>query len=139
MKNEEIAKKIKENIEEIEHMGGEITHIEEREQCMKIHYKDHNCDCYGGFLKVRTVKFQKEERKERENKKEKPQSGRLCPHCGNRIEKKHKFCPQCGQKIPKEEKKPQKLIGLCPHCGNKIGEKYTFCPHCGQKVIEVIK
>lgn len=128
----EFAKKIKENIEEIEHMGGEITHIEEKEQCMKIHYKDHNCDCYGGFLKVRTVKFQKEEIKK--PKTPKPQRGECCPHCGNRVERKHKFCPQCGQKIEKKEK-PQNGIKFCPHCGQKIGKNNKFCPHCGQKTI----
>lgn len=93
-----IEEKIAKNIKEIEHIGGEITNIEEKENGdIKIHYKDHNCDCYGGFLKVRTIT--KEEKKEKEKKKEKPQSGRFCPHCGNRIEKKYKFCPQCGQKI----------------------------------------
>ena len=130
MKIYEIRENIKENIEEIERMGGEITHIEKEEKYAKIYFKDHNCDAYGGFYKVRTVKFQKEERKIA--KTPKVQMGELCPHCGNRIEKKHKFCPQCGQKIEKKEK--QNGIKFCPHCGQKIGENNIFCPHCGQKI-----
>ena len=130
MKIYEIRENIKKNIEEIERMGGEITNIEEKVDCVKIHFKDHNCDCYGGFLKVRTVKFQKEESKTQ--KTPKPQRGECCPHCGNRIEKKHKFCPQCGQKIEKKEK--ENGIKFCPHCGQKIGKNNIFCPHCGQKV-----
>lgn len=86
MKNE-IAK----NVKEIERIGGEITNIEEKVDCVKIHFKDHNCDCYGGFLKVRTVKFQ--------GIKPQKERGEFCPHCGNRIEEKYKFCPQCGQKV----------------------------------------
>ena len=124
MKENEKNKIIETEIKEIEKIGGEITNIEKEENICKIHYKDHNCDAYGGFCKVRTVKFQKEE--------EKPQSGEVCPHCGNRIEKKHKFCPQCGQKIEKKEK--QNGIKFCPHCGQKIGENNIFCPHCGQKI-----
>ena len=125
-----INKMIEKEINEIERMGGEITHIEKEEGFAKIHFKDHNCDAYGGFCKVRTVKFQ-EERKTT-TPKPKPQSGELCPHCGNRIERKHKFCPQCGQKIEKE--KQQNRIIFCPHCGQKIGENNIFCPQCGQKI-----
>lgn len=132
MNKKEINEIMEKNIKDIERMGGEITHIEKRETYGKIHFKDHFCDCYGGFYKVRTVKFQKEERKT-PTPKPKPQSGELCPHCGNRIERKHKFCPQCGQKITKEEK-PQNGIKFCPHCGQKIGENNKFCPHCGQKI-----
>lgn len=122
MNKKEINKMIEKEIKKIEHIGGEITNIKKEEKYAKIYFKDHNCDAYGGFYKVRTVKFQKEEIKK--PKTPKPQSGECCPHCGNRIEKKHKFCPQCGQKIEKKEK-PQNGI--------------KFCPHCGQKVIEVIK
>lgn len=124
-------KMIEKEIKKIEYIGGEITNIEEKVDCVKIHFKDHNCDCYGGFYKVRTVKFQKEEIKK--PKTPKPQSGECCPHCGNRVERKHKFCPQCGQKIEKKEK-PQNGIKFCPHCGNKIGKNNIFCPHCGQKI-----
>ena len=130
MKKKEINKIIEENIKEIERMGGEITQIRKEEKYAKIYFKDHNCDAYGGFYKVRTVKFQKEERKIA--KTPKVQMGELCPHCGNRIEKKHKFCPQCGQKIEKKEK--QNGIKFCPHCGQKIGKNNIFCPHCGQKI-----
>ena len=126
----EINKIIEKEVKEIERMGGEITQIRKEEKYAKIHYKDHNCDAYGGFCKVRTVKFQKEERKT--TKTPKLQSGEVCPHCGNRIEKKHKFCPQCGQKIEKKEK--QNGIKFCPHCGQKIGKNNIFCPHCGQKI-----
>lgn len=97
MNKREFEKIVEENVEEIKRIGGEITNIEKKVDCVKIHFKDHNCDCYGGFLKVRTVKFQKEERKYK--KTPKPQRGEYCPHCGNRIEKKYKFCPHCGQKI----------------------------------------
>ena len=121
---------IEENIKEIENIGGEITHIEKEEKYAKIYFKDHNCDAYGGFYKVRTVKFQKEERKIA--KTPKVQMGEVCPHCGNRIERKHKFCPQCGQKIEKKEK--ANGIKFCPHCGQKIGKNNIFCPHCGQKI-----
>ena len=131
MKKKEINEIIEENIKEIENIGGEITNIKKEEKYAKIYFKDHNCDAYGGFYKVRTVKFQKEERKIA--KTPKVQMGELCPHCGNRIEKKHKFCPQCGQKIEKKEK-PQNEIKFCPHCGQKIGENNIFCPHCGQKI-----
>lgn len=130
MQKNEINEIIKENIKEIENIGGEITNIKKEEKYAKIYFKDHNCDAYGGFYKVRTVKFQKEERKIA--KTPKVQMGELCPHCGNRIEKKHKFCPQCGQKIEKKEK--QNGIKFCPHCGQKIGKNNIFCPHCGQKI-----
>lgn len=130
MQKKEINEIIKENIKEIENIGGEITNIKKEEKYAKIYFKDHNCDAYGGFYKVRTVKFQKEERKIA--KTPKVQMGELCPHCGNRIEKKHKFCPQCGQKIEKKEK--QNGIKFCPHCGQKIGKNNIFCPHCGQKI-----
>ena len=99
MNKNEIDKIIAKEIKAIERIGGEITNIEKEEKYAKIHFKDHNCDAYGGFCKVRTVKFQKEERKTKTPKTPKPQSGEVCPHCGNRIERKHKFCPQCGQKI----------------------------------------
>ena len=121
---------IEENIKEIENIGGEITNIKKEEKYAKIYFKDHNCDAYGGFCKVRTVKFQKEERKTTTPKTTK--SGEVCPHCGNRIERKHKFCPQCGQKIEKKEK--ENGIKFCPHCGQKIGKNNIFCPHCGQKI-----
>ena len=130
MQKKEINEIIEENIKEIENIGGEITNIKKEEKYAKIYFKDHNCDAYGGFYKVRTVKFQKEERKIA--KTPKPQSGELCPHCGNRIEKKHKFCPQCGHTIEKKEK--ENGIKFCPHCGQKIGENNIFCPHCGQKI-----
>ena len=130
MQKKEINEIIEENIKEIENIGGEITNIKKEEKYAKIYFKDHNCDAYGGFYKVRTVKFQKEERK---IAKTPIQSGELCPHCGNRIEKKHKFCPQCGQKIEKIEKK-ENGIKFCPHCGQKIGKNNIFCPHCGQKI-----
>ena len=123
---------IQKEVEEIERIGGEITNIKKEEKYAKIYFKDHNCDAYGGFYKVRTVKFQKEERKSQTPKTPKPQRGECCPHCGNRIEKKHKFCPQCGQKIEKKEK--ENGIKFCPHCGQKIGENNIFCPHCGQKI-----
>ena len=132
----EINQIIEKEVERYENIGCEVTNIEVKEDGIKFYINNYNNDCYGGYEEAYKVRFPKEER---ESPKQKPQSGRLCPHCGNRIEKKHKFCPQCGQKIPKEEKKPQRVIGICPHCGNKIKEKYTFCPHCGQKVIEVIK
>lgn len=129
MNKKEIEQIIEEEIIKLENGGCEITNIEEKVDCVKIHFKDHNCDCYGGFLKVKTLKFQEEKETP---KTPKPQRGECCPHCGNRIEKKHKFCPQCGQKIEKKEK--QNGIIFCPHCGQKIGKNNIFCPHCGQKV-----
>ena len=127
-----INKIIKKETERYENIGCEVTNVEVKEYEIIFHINNYNNDCYGGYEEVKTVKFQ-EERKS-QTPKTPIQSGELCPHCGNRIEKKHKFCPQCGQKIPKEEEKPQNKIGLCPHCGNLVEEKYTFCPHCGQKI-----
>ena len=124
---------IRKETERYENIGCEETNIEVKEDGIIFHINNYNNDCYGGYEEVKTLRFQKELPKRELQKKEKPQSGELCPHCGNRIEKKHKFCPQCGQKIEKKEKE-QNGIKFCPHCGQKIGENNKFCPHCGQKI-----
>lgn len=125
-----IEKIIEEEIKRLENGGCEVTNIEVKEWGIKFHINNYNNDCYGGYEEIYKLRFPKEKETP---KTQKVQSGECCPHCGNRIEKKHKFCPQCGQKIPKEEK-PQNGIKFCPHCGNKIGENNKFCPHCGQKI-----
>ena len=125
----EINQIIKKEIRKCENIGCEVTNIEVKEDGIKFYIKNYNNDCYGGYEKAYKVRFPKEER---ESPKPKPQMGELCPHCDNRIEKKHKFCPQCGQKIEKKEK--QNGIKFCPHCGQKIGKNNIFCPHCGQKI-----
>ena len=130
MNKREINEMIEKETQRLENIGCEVTNIEVKKDGIKFYYNNYNNDCYGGYKEAHKVRFPKEER---ESPKPKPQSGRLCPHCGNRIERKHKFCPQCGQKIPKEEK-PQNGIKFCPHCGQKIGENNKFCPHCGQKI-----
>lgn len=127
----EINEMIEEEVRRWENIGCEVTNIEIKEDGIKIQVNNYNNDCYGGYKEVYKVRFPKEE--ERKSPTPKVQSDELCPHCGNRIERKHKFCPQCGQKIPKEEK-PQNGIKFCPHCGQKIGENNKFCPHCGQKI-----
>lgn len=129
MQNKEINEIIEKETERLANGGCEVTNIEIKEWGIKFHINNYNNDCYGGYKEVYNFRFPKEE--ERESPKPKPQSGELCPHCGNRIEKKHKFCPQCGQKIEKKEK--ENGIKFCPHCGQKIGENNKFCPHCGQK------
>ena len=125
----EINKIIKKETKKWENIGCEVTNIEVKEDGIKFYINNYNNDCYGGYEEAYKVRFPKEERK---SPKPKPQSGEVCPHCGNRIERKHKFCPQCGQKIEKKEK--QNEIKFCPHCGQKIGKNNIFCPHCGQKI-----
>lgn len=120
---------IKKEIEKWENIGCEVTNIEVKEDGIIFSVNNYNNDCYGGYEEAYKVRFPKEER---ESPKPKVQSGECCPHCGNRIEKKHKFCPQCGQKIEKKEK--ENGIKFCPHCGQKIGKNNIFCPHCGQKI-----
>ena len=127
---QEINKIIEKEVEKWKNIGCEVTNIKVKEDGIVFKVNNYNNDCYGGYEEVYKVRFSKEE--ERKSQTPKPQSGELCPHCGNRIEKKHKFCPQCGQKIEKKEK--QNGIKFCPHCGQKIGENNKFCPHCGQKI-----
>lgn len=127
----EINEIIEKEVEKWENIGCEVTNIEVKEDGIIFKVNNYNNDCYGGYEETYKVRFPKEE--ERKSPTPKVQSDELCPHCGNRIERKHKFCPQCGQKIPKEEK-PQNEIKFCPHCGQKIGENNKFCPHCGQKI-----
>lgn len=132
MNKKEIKQIIKKEVKRLKNIGCEVTNIEIKEDGIKFHINNYNNDCYGGYEEVKTVKFQKEEIKK--PKTPKPQRGECCPHCGNRVERKHKFCPQCGQKLEKKEK-PQNGIKFCPHCGQKIGKNNKFCPHCGQKTI----
>ena len=128
MNKKEIKQIIKEEVKRLENIGCEVTNVKIEENVVKFYVNDYNNDC-GNFHQIRKMFLKKHQPQKR-----KPQSDELCPHCGNRIERKHKFCPQCGQKLEKKEK-PQNGIKLCPHCGNKIGENNKFCPHCGQKII----
>lgn len=81
----EMKKLVEEECKNIVNIGGEITDIEVNEDLsVSIHFKDHNCDVIGGFYKVCTVEFPKEE------------TINFCPQCGAKVNELHKFCTQCG-------------------------------------------
>ena len=98
----EMKQLVKEECESIIRIGGEITHIETKEDLsVEIHFKDHNCDAIGGFYKVKVVEFPKEKIQN---------EIKFCPQCGNKVEKEHKFCPQCGTQIKEKVVIPKEVL-----------------------------